>query len=138
MLIVDREGKGENVKLHFPKAHGQETGQDRLNCTQQIILSLKGLHNHTFPGETRRAPGMNAYSPTYTKEMLMHPLYQAICNHFLCTKNSFWWGDYRRDHISYPQVSACTAFQVGPGAKDQQIHRVSPREFPSRPSAQVH
>ena len=78
-----------------------------------------------FPGETRRAPGLNALSPTYTSKMLMHPLYQAVCTHFLSTKNSFWWGEDRREHVSLPQVSACTAFQVGPGAKDQQIHRVS-------------
>ncbi|KAJ9149790.1 Phytanoyl-CoA dioxygenase [Pleurostoma richardsiae] len=50
-----------------------------------------------FPGETRRAPGMNAYSPTYTENFLMNPLYQA--------------------------VSASTGIQVGPGAPDQEIHR---------------
>ncbi|KAL1631157.1 hypothetical protein SLS56_004546 [Neofusicoccum ribis] len=76
-----------------------------------------------FPGETRRAPGMNAYSPTFTGKMLMHPLYQSVVNHFLSTTNSFWWGEDRRTHVAKPQVSACTAFQVGPGAKDQQIHR---------------
>jgi hypothetical protein len=86
-----------------------------------------------FPGETRRAPGMNAYSPTYTDEMLMHPLYQSVVNHFLCTSNSFWGGEDRRAHVSYPQVSACTAFQVGPGAKDQQIHRVSSKHLPHSP-----
>lgn len=78
-----------------------------------------------FPGQTRRAPGLNAHCPTFTTKMLMHPLYQAVAEHFLSTKSSFWWGDDRRTHVAKPQVSACTAFQVGPGAGNQQIHRVS-------------
>lgn len=78
-----------------------------------------------FPGQTRLAPGLCSYSPSFINDMLMHPLYQSVCTHFLSTTNSFWWGEDRRTHISYPQVSACTAFQIGPGAKAQQIHRVS-------------
>lgn len=34
---------------------------------------------------------MIGVSRTYTKDQLMHPLYQAVCNHFLTSVNSFWW-----------------------------------------------
>jgi len=44
-----------------------------------------------FPGETKRCPGMIGVSKTYTQDQLMHPLYQAVCDHFLTSRNSFWW-----------------------------------------------
>ncbi|RFU33825.1 hypothetical protein B7463_g2494, partial [Scytalidium lignicola] len=76
-----------------------------------------------FPGETRRAPGLNSFAPTYTKNHLMNPIYQAVCRHFLTTKNTFWWGKEQKTSVSLPQVSASTAIQIGPGAPDQEIHR---------------
>jgi len=34
---------------------------------------------------------MIGVSRTYTQDQLMHPLYQAICDHFLTSRNFFWW-----------------------------------------------
>jgi ectoine hydroxylase-related dioxygenase (phytanoyl-CoA dioxygenase family) len=53
----------------------------------------------------------------------MHPLYQAICDHFLTTRNSFWWGDKWKESVSKPQAHTGAAMCIGPGAKAQPLHR---------------
>lgn len=77
-----------------------------------------------FPGETRRATALNEICPTFTNNMLTDSRYQAVVRHFLTTKNTFWWGKEQKTSVSLPQVSADTAIQIGPGAGDQEIHRV--------------
>ncbi|KAB2575283.1 Uncharacterized protein DBV05_g6020 [Lasiodiplodia theobromae] len=62
-------------------------------------------------------------SPTYTKTQLMHPLYQAVCAHFLTTRSWFWWGDTKKESVSKPYVHSCTAMRIGPGGKAQPLHR---------------
>ncbi|PYH42386.1 phytanoyl-CoA dioxygenase family protein [Aspergillus saccharolyticus JOP 1030-1] len=78
-----------------------------------------------FPKETKRANSMIAVSPTYTQTQLMNPTFQAICAHFLTTRHWFWWGEERKESVSKPYVSSCTAMEIGPGAKAQPLHRDS-------------
>ena len=66
---------------------------------------------------------MIANSTTYTTELLMHPLYQTICDHFLTTRNSFWWGNKWKGSVSKPQAHTGAAMYIGPGAKPQPLHR---------------
>ena len=66
---------------------------------------------------------MIALSPTYTMTQVMHPLYRAICDHFLTTRSWFWWGDNRKESVSKPYVHSCVAMRIGPGGKAQPLHR---------------
>jgi ectoine hydroxylase-related dioxygenase (phytanoyl-CoA dioxygenase family) len=53
----------------------------------------------------------------------MHPLYQAIGDHFLTTRNSFWWGNKWKESVSKPQAHTGAAMYIGPGATAQPLHR---------------
>ncbi|RDW92954.1 phytanoyl-CoA dioxygenase family protein [Aspergillus mulundensis] len=75
-----------------------------------------------FPKETKRANGLIGISPTYVRSQLMHPLFQAIANHFLTTRSTYWWGDKRKESVSLPYVTSTVAIQVGPGATAQPLH----------------
>jgi ectoine hydroxylase-related dioxygenase (phytanoyl-CoA dioxygenase family) len=55
----------------------------------------------------------------------MNPIFQAICTHFLTTRNTFWWGDKQKESISLPYAHACVAIEIGPGGKAQPLHRDS-------------
>jgi len=76
-----------------------------------------------FPKETKRAPGMIARSLTYTKTQVMNPTFQAVCDHFLTTRSWNWWGETRKESVSRPYVTSCTAMSIGPGGKAQPLHR---------------
>ena len=66
---------------------------------------------------------MIARSQTYTKSQVMNPIFQGVCNHFLTTRSWFWWGDKRKESVSLPYVTSCTAMRIGPGGKAQPLHR---------------
>ncbi|KAF6814323.1 phytanoyl dioxygenase family protein [Colletotrichum musicola] len=76
-----------------------------------------------FPKETQRAPALLALSPTYARTQMMNPVYQKVCEHFLTTRNWFWWGNERKESVSKPYVHSCTAMRIGPGGKAQPLHR---------------
>jgi hypothetical protein len=63
--------------------------------------------------QTQRAPGLLGLSPTYARTQVMHPLYQAVCAHFLTTHSWFWWGNERKESVSKPYVHSCTAARIG-------------------------
>lgn len=80
--------------------------------------------NGTFyPKATARATAMIARSETFTRTQLMHPIYQAVCDHFLTTRSWNWWGTERKESVSKPYVTSCTALRIGPGAEAQPLHR---------------
>ncbi|KAI1610495.1 hypothetical protein EDD36DRAFT_490737 [Exophiala viscosa] len=76
-----------------------------------------------FPKETRKCTSLVRHSPTYTNRFLMHPLYQAVADHFLTTRNHFWWGNSWKESVSKPQAHTGAAMCIGPGAKAQPLHR---------------
>ncbi|KAF1976473.1 phytanoyl-CoA dioxygenase [Bimuria novae-zelandiae CBS 107.79] len=91
-------------------------------CRERIDNDMEWEGNF-FPKETQRAPGLIALSPTYTKTQLMHPLYRAVCDHFLTTRSMFWWGNERKESVSKPYVHSAVAMRIGPGGKAQPLHR---------------
>ncbi|KAJ9139373.1 Phytanoyl-dioxygenase family protein [Pleurostoma richardsiae] len=76
-----------------------------------------------FPKETQRAAGLMGLSPTYARTQVMNPLYQAVLDHFITSRTSYWWGDEWKESISKPYVHSCTAMRIGPGGKAQPLHR---------------
>jgi ectoine hydroxylase-related dioxygenase (phytanoyl-CoA dioxygenase family) len=66
---------------------------------------------------------MVARSQTFTRTQMMNPLFQAVCEHFLTTRSWFWWGDKRKESVSSPYVTSCTAMSIGPSGKAQPLHR---------------
>lgn len=96
-------------------------------CNQEIQPRLdadKLWNGSFFPGEIRRATAMNRWAPTYTKKQVLSPIYQGVVRHFLTTTNSFFWAQEKKTSVSLPQFSAATGIQIGPGAPDQELHRV--------------
>ncbi|KAL4878777.1 phytanoyl-CoA dioxygenase [Aspergillus karnatakaensis] len=75
-----------------------------------------------FPKETKRVNHTVAISPTYTKTQVMNPVFQAICAELLTTRSTFWWGDKRKESVSKPYLTSCTAIEIGPGGKAQPLH----------------
>jgi ectoine hydroxylase-related dioxygenase (phytanoyl-CoA dioxygenase family) len=76
-----------------------------------------------FPKETRRAMGLLNKSPTFARAIVLNPLYQAVSDVFLKEKYWCWNGKEKLQNISHPQLHNTTAFSIGPGAKDQGLHR---------------
>lgn len=66
---------------------------------------------------------MIARSKTFTETQVMHPLYQAVCDHFLTTRTWNWWGNEWKETVSKPCITSCTAIRIGPGGKAQPLHR---------------
>ncbi|KXT16831.1 hypothetical protein AC579_6798 [Pseudocercospora musae] len=53
----------------------------------------------------------------------MHPLYQAVCEKILTTKNWFWSGHKKTYATSKPQIMNSVCFSIRPGATAQPLHR---------------
>lgn len=76
-----------------------------------------------FPPETRRAYRLVAKSQTAALKLPMNPLYKAVCTAFLEEKYWNWSGKEKMQSVSKPQLNNSIAFSIGPGAKDQPLHR---------------
>lgn len=76
-----------------------------------------------FPKQTRRGYSLLGESPTFAKKAFMHPVYQAVCDKFLTTRNWFWSGHKKVWSTSKPQIMNSVTFSIGPGAAAQDLHR---------------
>lgn len=76
-----------------------------------------------FPKETRRVTGLAAKSPTFVNAMIMDPLWLHLTHSLLTSRHTTWAGETQHESISKPQVSATIVFSIGPGARDQRLHR---------------
>lgn len=76
-----------------------------------------------FPPETRKVTGMCVRSKTCAEKFLSHPLNSALSHKFLGKRNGFWIGDEIVQGYSPPQHNSTICFRIGPGAKDQVLHR---------------
>lgn len=76
-----------------------------------------------FPRETRRSFGTAVKSKTAAEKVLAHPLNLAVSNRFLAQENHFINGDKLATGYSPAQHNSMITFDVGPGAKDQVLHR---------------
>ncbi|KAL4789286.1 phytanoyl-CoA dioxygenase [Aspergillus venezuelensis] len=92
---------------------------------KERIINDEPWEGSFFPRETKRAPSLIARSPLYTKSQMMNPIFQAVCDHFLTTRSTFYWGDELKESVSKPQISSAVAIEIGPGGKAQPLHRDS-------------
>ncbi|CDK24884.1 unnamed protein product [Kuraishia capsulata CBS 1993] len=76
-----------------------------------------------FPAETRRVSGMCVKSKTCAEKFLSHELNIAVSEAFLGRENASWVGDQIVEGYSPPQHNSTITFRIGPGAKDQVLHR---------------
>jgi ectoine hydroxylase-related dioxygenase (phytanoyl-CoA dioxygenase family) len=75
-----------------------------------------------FPKQTRRGYQLLG-SKACAREVVMHPLYQAVCDKFLTTRNWFWSGHKKTYAESKPQIMNTVCFSINPGAFAQPLHR---------------
>ena len=65
-----------------------------------------------YSGFTRRVSALAARSPSITDNLIIHPLSQKICKSHLLSNGEHGW-----------QLHASAVLEVGPGARDQMLHR---------------
>ncbi|ODV57841.1 phytanoyl-CoA dioxygenase family protein [Ascoidea rubescens DSM 1968] len=87
------------------------------------IKEDKDWDGHFFPPETKRVTGMCIKSKTCAESFMNHPLNVDVSNKFLGRENAFWIGDKIVTGYSSPQHNSCITFSIGPGAKNQVLHR---------------
>lgn len=68
--------------------------------------------NEFYPGRTRRVTALLARSESVTDELVAHPLTREVCNKFLLPTGEFGY-----------QLHVTAALEVGPGARQQTLHR---------------
>lgn len=100
---------------------------DTLDKIEQEVRPLL-LHDSPwvgtfFPAQTRRAYGMLGVSALYAREIVMHPVFQAVSKKFLIKKHWFWEGLNKQWAVSKPQLSNTIVFSIGAGASAQPLHR---------------
>lgn len=76
-----------------------------------------------FPPETRRVYGLAGKSPTFMHSLVAHPLYQAVCDTLLTSEFQSYLGQKLETSVSTPQLNNTIVFSIGPGAKNQELHR---------------
>ncbi|KAF6821731.1 phytanoyl dioxygenase family protein [Colletotrichum plurivorum] len=118
IYLLKRDG-GVFIKGLIPEP---DVDQAYEECRERLDNDVEWCGSF-FPKETQRAPALLALSPTYARTQMMNPVYQKVCEHFLTTRNWFWWGNERKESVSKPYVHSCTAMRIGPGGKAQPLHR---------------
>lgn len=88
------------------------------------LLDLEETYDgHFFTSETRRLQGLAGKSAVYCEEVLMHPLWKEVTDAMLTKTTAAWNGAKLIESTSKPQLSATGLVAIGPGAKDQPLHR---------------
>jgi len=65
-----------------------------------------------YPGRTRRVTGLVTRSPSVADHLVVHPMSKQVCETFLLPNSEFGY-----------QLHVTAALQVGPGAREQVLHR---------------
>ncbi|KAH0841996.1 phytanoyl-CoA dioxygenase family protein [Fonsecaea pedrosoi] len=94
-----------------------------------------------FPKETRRAFGMVSKSRTFAERIVANPLWLGVTDALLTSTLKWNWvswirfhlvsrtlrpkqvGDKNEASVSRPQLNNTIVFSIGPGARDQALHR---------------
>ena len=76
-----------------------------------------------FPPETRRAYGLPQKSQTFVNSFIKNDIYQKVCDKILTKKSLCWNGQKREESVSKPQLNTTVVFNIGPGARAQELHR---------------
>ncbi|CDK28002.1 unnamed protein product [Kuraishia capsulata CBS 1993] len=85
--------------------------------------ATKGDASNFISPTTRRVSGMCVKSKTCAEKFLAHPLNIAVSNRILGKENVFRIGDEAVTGFSKAQHNSTITFDVGPGSKDQILHR---------------
>ncbi|KAK4173415.1 hypothetical protein QBC36DRAFT_303672 [Triangularia setosa] len=75
-----------------------------------------------FPSETRRVFGLAGKSPTFFKNIVANPLYQAVCDKMLTAEYKSWLRQKLETLISRPQLKNTIVFSISPDARRQELH----------------
>ncbi|PWY93225.1 phytanoyl-CoA dioxygenase family protein [Aspergillus sclerotioniger CBS 115572] len=76
-----------------------------------------------FPPETRRVCGLAGKSRTFTNKVVGNALYQEVCQRLLTSTYHSYYGQKLEESISHPQLNNTIVFSIGPGARNQELHR---------------
>lgn len=76
-----------------------------------------------FPPETRRVCGLAGKSTAFTRNVVANPLYQAVCDKLLTSEFKSFLGQKVETSTSSPQLNNTIVFSIGPGARNQELHR---------------
>ncbi|KAJ9139199.1 Phytanoyl-CoA dioxygenase family protein [Pleurostoma richardsiae] len=77
-----------------------------------------------FPPETRRAFGLVSKSETFALRVVGNELYLGVVDALLTSELKYnWVGEKNEATSSKPQLNNTIVFSIGPGARDQALHR---------------
>ncbi|KAJ5726586.1 phytanoyl-CoA dioxygenase family protein [Penicillium malachiteum] len=76
-----------------------------------------------FPPETRRVCGLAGKSRTFMDLVVGNALYQDVCSILLTSTHCSYYGQKREESVSHPQLNNTIVFSIGPGARNQELHR---------------
>ncbi|KAL1858606.1 hypothetical protein Plec18170_002807 [Paecilomyces lecythidis] len=91
--------------------------------TRPYLEADKPWKGDFFPPETRRVFGLAGKSATFMKEIVANGLYQAVCDALLTSTHYSYYGKTLQESVSKPQLNNTIIFSIGPGAKNQELHR---------------
>lgn len=77
-----------------------------------------------FPPETRRAVGLLGKSKTFAVKIVGNGLWLEVVDALLTSEMKVnWVGDKIESSVGKPQLNNTVVFSIGPGARDQALHR---------------
>jgi ectoine hydroxylase-related dioxygenase (phytanoyl-CoA dioxygenase family) len=98
--------------------------------------TLAGLESDLLPRLARTSTGRDAFSGARTRrlgalfahtrhcaEIVTHPLYLPVAEHFLKKPHEVWVGEHRYTMMPDVRIGATQAIQIGPGEPAQPLHR---------------
>ncbi|KAL6240650.1 hypothetical protein RBB50_012477 [Rhinocladiella similis] len=93
--------------------------------TRPYIDADKAWDGEFFPRETRRVMGLAGKSSVYMQHIVFNQIYQDVCEKILSSSYGCWVGKEWKQSISKPQLNNAAVLSIGPGARDQELHRDS-------------
>lgn len=76
-----------------------------------------------FPPETRRVCGLGGKSRVFMENVVGAALYQDVCKALLTSTHRSHYGQKLEESVSHPQLNNTIVFSIGPGARNQELHR---------------
>lgn len=97
---------------------------DRIeNNVRPFINADKPWKGDFFPPETRRVCGLGGKSHAFMENVVGNALYQGVCNDLLTSTHHSYYGQKLEQSVSHPQLNNTIVFSIGPGARNQELHR---------------
>lgn len=83
----------------------------------------KPWQGNLFPPETRRVYGLAGKSREFMHHIVANSLYQSVCDKLLTSRFISYLGRKLEISTSKPQLNNTIVFSIGPGARNQELHR---------------